>query len=395
MKSNAGVSLKIKQISFTSVFCALPVVFAAAVSAEPRKPFFESNSARDVLPTSVLISTSPGIEYFLPARPEPTSTPESELEHKVNINLQSGENKNPNTATSATVESIIAQYGDPKENFPVSPVESAPKPFKGMITAWNAGQPELAYHYARQYARYTRDLKDNNFTMTGLIGKAMEAEGMLPTNSWASSPQFSEISRLAEEQNASENEAAKLLNPAENLEISSLTPDQQALLERAKQDELNWEMRKYGELKEDPSKKPINEKLERERLRTLFRQQLPVAKDGQVDVNVFFRLSDSYSMPTVRAVQKLFWKHGNNPKISFYGFSLGMATETALFNLRFQDILFPVENGVTMARKLNVEKSPTVVFVLPGTSEVIREVGPREFYYLDEMLAVIKGRSGK
>lgn len=365
------------------IVAALLGVLVGSLQAAEREPFFQKDSARDVLPASVLVSDESGIEYFLPQHAPATPTP---TEDRFNIDLKLASDVKP--AQPATAQKILTEYGDPSTDAPVAPVENAPKPFKAMLAALNAGERELAFQYARQYARYTRDLKDKNTYMTGLIGKGMEVEGVLPANSWASSPQFHEIGQLAEESLANQKAAEEEAKRMRELEVSTLNPEQLAMLEKAKE-EVDWGPRQEGKVNKPVQ--PVNEAQERQNLRTRFRGTVPLARDGRIDIYLFARIGDSNATPTMFALQELYKKHGQNLNLKFHGFSIGMATEDQLLKLPQLGITYPVENGTDLARRLKIEKSPTLVFVSHTSGESITEEGDRPFYYLEELLSAMGG----
>src|SRR5262249_12308432 len=75
-------------------------------------------------------------------------------------------------------QKIIAKYGNPDEKPTITPVENAPKPFKGMLEALNAGDDKLAYRFAKQYMRLTHQLSQLGGRVGSLTNAAKIAEGL-------------------------------------------------------------------------------------------------------------------------------------------------------------------------------------------------------------------------
>ena len=107
------------------------------------------------------------------------------------------------------------------------------------------------------------------------------------------------------------------------LEVSTLNPEQLAMLEKAKE-EVDWGPRQEGKVNKPAQ--PADEALERQKLRIRFRGTVPMARDGRIDIYLFARIGDSNATPTMFALQELYKKHGQNLNIKFHGFSIGMAT---------------------------------------------------------------------
>ena len=77
-------------------------------------------------------------------------------------------------------------------------VENAPKPFKAMLRALEAGHDDLAFQYARQYVRYIGHVQSQNARLMSMTGKALEREGMAEPGQWKGGPDFVEDQEILE-----------------------------------------------------------------------------------------------------------------------------------------------------------------------------------------------------
>ena len=80
----------------------------------------------------------------------------------------------------ATVDDLRKEFGDPKEDTALKAVDNAPKPFKAIMASLDAGHKEEAFAYAKQYARYLRNVTKLTNDVVNLSGLAMEREGIVP-----------------------------------------------------------------------------------------------------------------------------------------------------------------------------------------------------------------------
>lgn len=353
-----------------------PQAFAAE-----RENFFAPNTARDVLPESVLHSDISGIEFFLPVRKKieeeereaPEVSPAALLEQK------------PEQQFPDKTQELLAKYGSPDEDEPVKTEANAPKTLTAMIEARRAGMEDLAFQYARKHARYLRSLKENGVYMTGLIGKAMVAEGMLPENSWPRSTQYEEQDILLQRNRESEKEKKTDIVEDAELSLGELDDGTRDLLRRAQ----------AAEDADDTKDVKIEEKPKPEDNRAAIRAKLrgiPADPKGQVSVYVFLRLTDPNTLSHLKEIQKLYDDYRADKNVRIVPMSIDSTSLDDIGKMQaIMGISFPVRNAAGTALRLQVRESPTLLFVSETTDKVIRETGFKGITYYDEVIKAIKG----
>ena len=96
--------------------------------------------------------------------------------------------------------------------------------------------------------------------------------------------------------------------------------------------------------------------------------------------------------PEITRLYEEITSHGEG-KASLIGVSLDGVSETQRAALVAQaQIRFPVIGGEGLARKFQVAKLPTVIFVPRNLPQrPVKEAGYRRFFYLDEVRKLIQG----
>ena len=384
---------------FSVTIWAIALGCARPCQAADRESFFGRNSARDVLSESVLDSDIEGIEFFHKTKKEEEPLP-PDPEIKVAIaNGNSAEVKSD--ASQARViraqldgkapeekkQILLAMFGDPRGDEPILAKDDSPQPFKAMMAAKAAGLDDLAFEYAKQHVRFIRDTQDRTMYMTGLLGQAQVAEGMIPAASWVNAPQFEEQRRLREKElKKAQEEGAEEFNP-EEIESKLLDERARELLENAKEAE-DYAPEKSAE----PVKPPLDEKSERARLKGLLAGRVPAAADGKIDVYLFARVNDQHAFETLQAFNQLYKNYSADSRIHFVAFTPEAIAAPDIDNFRaWQQLAFPYRVGSDTAKALDVRQSPTLIFAARTSGEFIKEEGPRAFYVMEEILKAMKG----
>lgn len=380
----------------------LTVLAPAPSNAAEREALFAPGMVREVIDPDVCVSKVAGLEFLRCAKEEEPPPQETTNFHQVSISSGQPQANQEAPAQSAPLnfEQILASYGNPESDIPVNAIETAPAPFKGMMAALQSGENELAFDYARQYARYLRDYKERTSYAHGLIGKAMKAEHMREGSLWMENEQFDEqeaiYRKYLERRRKERTESGE-----SDIETDSLDAEAQDLLDFMREQELAASQRR-ADLKEGydpkvifPDEEPVvDQDLARQEFqRVLATQEVPVDPQGKVDVYFFFRSRDLGSQPKLVEFEKLFQAHKDNPNLRFVALTMDPGLKGELDTLRYRYHLnFPIRSGAERARKLKVEDSPSTVFIATSTGQILRKGGGQSFVYLDEILKRMTGK---
>ena len=277
---------------------------------------------------------------------------------------------------------IVSEFGNPAEDVPVLAMTTAPKPFQGMMKAMQEGESDLAYQYAKQYARYLRDFQDRTSRAAGLTQLGMVSEGTLSKSAVDDSPLAqTDLYRLEED--------LKLQREQQNAFLKEMSPEALELIERADAEEA-------GKAQIDPAKvdqsNPEFEKSERTKARlALSNRALPVAANGEVDIYFFFRTTDEKALRMLTAIDGLGMIVSTEKGVHVSAKVMNIASENSLRRLRDKFSLgLSLENGTALANELGIQQSPATVFIVKGSNQAVVEEGERSLYYLDEVLSQIR-----
>ncbi len=151
--------------------------------------FFSPNAVRDPLRMHLEVSKQPEYSYF-PSKPETydfgaTSDDPSQLPDS------SGSNggRMPHAAASSDLNghsqmkdsiaaSLFSEYGDPRERAPIKAIDSAPRPFKGLMAALESGREDIAALYARQYVNHIDNLQIRSNQIYSLANDARKMSNL-------------------------------------------------------------------------------------------------------------------------------------------------------------------------------------------------------------------------
>jgi hypothetical protein len=359
--------------------------FASANERSPRPAFFQKGAARTVFAEPTERQSASNIEFFPRKIVNPPEQEEAAVQAastepapKQNDTAQSNTAQN-NTAQSApTREALIEQFGDPTNDFPVKAQESAPKPFQGMMAALEAGDDELAFKYARQHVRYMGRLKERTTRAVGMMGIAMEGEGMIEPGAWQSAREFDRDRKFLAEV-SKERDAV--------LGSKELDAEAQALLARAREmgTEEGIQTPNVGE----PTLPPH---LERQKVRRELAGQLPIDPGTKVQVFFFFNPLDAQSQQMGKELQSQFASAKGSLDLMAFALSPLTPQEEALFRRRTAATYLINPDGSEIARGMEVRTAPTTVFVSPRLNRAFAVTGKRSQVFVDEVINVMEGR---
>lgn len=245
-------------------------------------------------------------------------------------------------AKNASAEQIVQEFGNPLEEAPMNPVESAPTPFKGLMAAMDSGNEDLAFQYARQYVRHIKNVQNRSRMINNFTDIALEREGMKPAQTGSKNPY-----RYLLEKDYEKSELT------EDPQVKELDSRAQAILRKA-------EVAEAHDVEEGTSKIPVDPK-------------------GEIEILFFFKPGDPDAAKMAQTIEALYGATKKNPKVTLKGFSV-VPTTAGLVEM-FHTVTkttFPIQEGKTAAERLRLVTFPTLVFltkntfkayVLPGVSE--------------------------
>jgi hypothetical protein len=362
-------------LNWRGVLAAIAIVAIATALQHPalaqnRAPIFSDNSPHSIFNQDIYRPNDSDIQ-FLPYVPKPKNSAKTAENAKSDLTKTSQENP----ANS----SIIDQFGDPNEDEEIKPIDNAPKPFKGMMAALNSGQDELAFQYAKKYVRYLKTLQDRNQEITGYVGKAMVREGMAGSETWISNKEYAKQQELLDK----DLERSKTDKSGD---VTKSTNDERvrALVDRARQDE-DRSASLDGASSENEA---------RLRAREALSLKVPVAKDGKVDAYVFLKLADTSSQKMAQEIEKLNRSVSKEHGVNLVVFSVDKLSNEQLqaFSAQYQ-LSYQVQPGDVLAKNMKVTSTPATILIQPATGYRMVEQGAKNFFYLDELIKIMQGRS--
>lgn len=276
-------------------------------------------------------------------------------------------------------EDITAEFGDPEEKLPMLAVENAPKPFKAMLRALEAGHDDLAFQYARQYVRYIGHVQSQNARLMSMTGKALEREGMAEPGQWKGGPDFVEDQEILER----------------DLERSGIAAKSAGLDERTRE---MFEEAKAAERRADERNAPGGENSIVPSMSDDSAAQAFINNEGgaagrvngtaraaqPVDVFFFFSPNDRMAIEMAPEIESLY---RSGRKVNVVGFVTGNFNQGEA--QRFKSVTrttFLIQDGSRLAQSMQLTKSPTVVITDPLTGKTVSREGIIRFSELEQIL---------
>lgn len=302
------------------------------------------------------------------------------------ISGEANDDENPEEVKAEDArDRIVREFGKPDEDDRILGEEKAPKPFKAMLAALQAGDKGLAFQYGRRYVRYLNNVKELSRTAADIAGLGAEIEGSRPRQDHSEDPDpggYLEIYKR-ELNETVKNESA----------ILALNPEARELLGQVRQE--------VGEADDAAAasaaaadERPRGEAAERAMLYQNHTNRLPVDPNGKVSLIIFLSSADRGPNSMIGDVQRLAEKYAKDPKVRIEGISLLSLPELNIRDLqRFgMNITFPIREGKDLAASLGIEYTPAIAVVADTTGAYVLEKGHRTFWYLDELIRVVGGR---
>lgn len=342
-----------RYLCFVGALCASTAVAAEDSSLD----FFDRDAALSVFDDSIVVVNAGKIkEREKDARGKTARRAEAPNEDESAAKAKDGGSAFDPENTSQ--DDIVAEFGDPDKALPMLAVENAPKPFKAMLRALEAGHDDLAFQYARQYVRYIGHVQSQNARLMSMTGKALEREGMAESEGWRGGPNFVEDQEMLER----------------DLERSGIGPQSAGLDARTR--EL-FEEAKAAEKRADARNAPggensivpamaddaaVQAEINNEGspvARRAGSPQPPQSARPMIDIFFFFAPNDQGALEMAPEIESL---HRAGLGANVVGFTLGRynAGEAQRFKSMTRTT-FLIRDGSKLAASMKLTDSPTVV----------------------------------
>lgn len=354
------------------------------------QPIFPRDSAKSVFDREISMVPQQGFSILLPIQPKAQEEVPPPPPAAAKADDVAPQTPAPADAAALTPQQrIIQQYGDPSEPLPVKAVETAPKPYRAMLEAIQAGDEELAFKYAVRYVRYMRDLEKITGQAVALEGQAMMREGLLPPDSWPNEPQYRQYQYL---QNIKIEDDRKMVGDQEfQAYQTELDAGAREIINRIKESEYDLFERPVRDGATVSGQ--LNEAAERRRARGVLTGRVPIDPLGKVDVYFFFRPNDREVRAMAADIERFYQSLKRDNRVNFAALTIDHHSPVEVSSFRdAAQVTFPVISGARLADKFKITKSPTTVFVAQSNGRVFIDPGLRNFYYLDELLRIMQGR---
>jgi len=359
--------------------------YATKSSTSPLHGFFEKGSARTVFSDPAGDEARANIQYFPVKKPV---EPDEELTEEAPAGVAPAKLAQPEQVakkeqkTALTKEEkraeLVKNYGAPDEEAPVQAQENAPKPFRAMMAALETGDDEIAYKYARQYVRYMGRLQQRSTRVVGLMGTAMEREGMVEKGAWQAAKEFSNDRQFLDAE-ASE-------NATQAPEQRELTGEASALLAKARL------MEEGGEAPKAPVQPALDPVQERAQIRQQLAREVPVDVGVKVQVYFFFKPLDGESQRMGKELQGMFAAARGQFDLVALGLTPLSDQEEKIFRSRTGATYAINPDGSNIARMMEVRGVPSTVLVSPRLNKAYAIGGVRKALFVDEVIKMMEGR---
>jgi hypothetical protein len=350
------------------------------------RSFFKSGSASSVFTEETSLTDQPKLQ-MLNARIEPEPVENASIRLRLNSSSPQSAVAKEELSKLPLADRLKVEFGGPGGEPEITPEQNAPKPFKAAIAALEGGDSELAFKYARQWARYQRNLKERSKKVSDLTIAAMQLEGMVDAPELSELPEYSEARQLFEK---ARNEELDVASAARTI---SLPETSRTLLNRALEDED--QSYSIGETSKKEVEKPrfTSEAEEQRAARSEF-SSLGAPRDpkGKVAVYCFFRHTDKDALISLALLDYLAVENQHDERLRFAGFTLDNQTD---FNpMQFQQaarLSIPIRPGADFADQLKIKRSPTFVAVAVSSGSAFVIEGPKSSVYLKELVRFMQG----
>ncbi|MCB0328146.1 MAG: hypothetical protein KDD70_00745 [Bdellovibrionales bacterium] len=288
------------------------------------------------------------------------------------------QNKEPERVEESR-DSIIAIYGDPKEDEVIVPEQSAPRPFKAFHAAMQIGDEELAFDYARKWVRYLGQFQERMGLMQGLMGKAMIAEGISDGEDWSSSPEYDRFNKYVDQ---AIEEEKKENGPILDKFVLALPPEHQL---RA--------LTPIGDVNPALREKELQFDAEhRDEFRQYFKRIAPKSLDGVIKLELYVDVEQHKdSLRAGREMGKLRDAAYKNSKISFKVISHEYRDESVIRHYQRRAQLNGLEQGYVKYDEPQPKSVPMLKIIVPSLNQEFEIYGVRRGAFYEELISIIHG----
>jgi len=333
--------------------------------SDPRNQFFDSHVVDD-FSVPVTEQGGSGFDYFIDTKAKKEQALEPRVEQPQTAPPLAVASAAPQEFTSG--EDVLKAYGDPTKDAPVLAQDNAPKPFKAMMAAFETGDDQLAYQYARQWVRYMGNIQKRTQRVVEAAKAAQQGEAIL-------SDTAAESNHLRQ----------MIVNDNANL-AANLDPRAQAILKQAEADESVAPQNSQNPLEQQELKA-------REEVRRQIAGKIPVDTQGRADVYVFLGVNDKDSEKFALLANQIYERASMIKNVNFAAFSTARLNKDAMVRISQRlGLKFDLLVGDSFSKELQLRETPAVVIVSPTSGKVIKETGDKPFFYYDELIAAVQGR---
>lgn len=378
---------------FWCLSIVLVVVFVATAQAQALPSFFctevngecvsevASEGVLDIFHTNEIKVNS--AEDFILHRPRVVVPEEEEVAEEKPLEEKKTLKKDLGKIALKSAEEIKEVYGDPNEPEPILADEKAPRPYKAMLQALHIGDEKLAYAYARKYVVFMRDLRESINKAMILQGLGQYVEGEKGEDSWVMGEEYKEYHDLLKE-DLGEMKKPEANKPPTEEEIQTKAIE---ALEKAK-----TEYAFKSDAARDSVILELDEDQERGRARRSLTGQIPVDRQGPIEVMFFFRDQDQNAIGIAPDIQRLHQALSEDPRADVKAFTIDQLNKANISDFRQKTGAdFPVISGKKFAESFGISKSPTVVLVTIKDSRFHIIEKAENYFYLHEAVQIMKG----
>lgn len=392
--------------------CLFEQELVGARAGPEAKAFFAKGSATSTFQEPAELTKKP-CTNILNAR-VPKTTPDKGAESKRSKG-KIEEAKQPEEKEEKELskeEQILKDFGEPKLETPILAVDKdAPKPMQAMFAALEAGNDKLAFEYARQFARYMRNLRERSQRIAELTDIGQQLEGEKPLRPIPEGADYDSTKYLWEDALKREE---KYRSVAKNL-----GPEVRELLERAEseEDQRVAEARQEGvdgvvppsaklDAGEDSdaatgdnsltdsnsTPRVLDEESQRALIRQEFADKIPINPAGRLTVYFFVRSTETASFRMMGDFISVVEEFKDNPKIVFKALLANRGGDDDFLAVtRGLKGKVGIASGAEMARRLGIRRTPSVFFYIPGEEQTQIEEGIISKVRLSELVRLWSG----
>jgi hypothetical protein len=355
--------------------------------AEVLPAFFEKDSALTVFEGKINLTAQKQAEMLMPKKSLKLKKKKEKSEAKASLKFDQNKIEDHRLAQPTDKESILKTYGDPSKPYPVAATNDAPAPFKGLMAALNAGDDELAFKYALQYAKYQDEVRQQSNRAVAFLGQAKRKEGYLPEGSWPDSEEYKQYSYLQDLD--LENSKSEVKNKSNNkLDNKDIIEKANNLIEQIKNSSND-----LFEDKKKVAKKNLQvwEESERSSAYSMYKGRLPVSRTGQINLYYFFNEGDNKAKLQIEELNKLAKLHNPEGSLKIAGFIANSASVSLSKSIANKyKSSFPILPGNEISKQFALKKVPVVIFVTAeGQSHIESEL--LNNYRIGEIVKIMQG----